>query len=243
MDCQWFGDEPGYQLALDLSAGGPREFVLSTDQITRYVDSNFHWFGSAAELRKQYERACSRQYSAAAVALLAYSTKPEADAMLGVIVWKGDRRLQLKATRALARRGAWSDESLAAANYALACANAGMCSNPEALTEASLKILRNAEGGRTRTSDAAAQLDASRAVRRLVTDLGSDYSALRVYAARQLGRHGEEAAPAIPFLRAALDDEEYDFKPWSDSFSVYDFSTVADAARATLQELDAEPEQ
>ncbi len=239
MDCQWIGDEPRYQLAVNLSVDGPRQFVLSTDQLTQYVDSNFAWFDV---VDTRHYRITSAEYSPGAVSLLSFSTKADAEELLCLFVWKGDEVLQLKAVRALARRQKWSEKALAAANYALACANAGMCSDEEAIGEAAIWILRTAEAGKTSTSDASAKLDANPAVRRLVADLGSKHSALRVYAARHLSDHGREAVPAIPYLRAALADKEYDFEPWNDNLSMYDFSTVAEAAKKTLEGLGVKPE-
>ena len=80
-------------------------------------------------------------------------------------------------------------------------------------------------------------------VRRLVVDLGSQFPALRRRAADQLGKQGKDATPAIPFLVETLEDDTYDFEPWSDSYSAYDFGTVGNAARAALRSLGAYDEQ
>ncbi len=47
---------------------------------------------------------------------------------------------------------------------------------------------------------------------------------------------------AIPYLRAALTDKKYDFEPWNDDLSMYDFSTVAEAAKKTLEALGGKSE-
>jgi hypothetical protein len=237
-DCRMFHvheREQRVQIALPLQEGLDNRFVLTTETLRKYIDANYDLYVSADGLREQIREGINPS----AVALLGFSGRDDAQQVLTQLVRDHRYDTQLAAAKAIRWHDALSDQALSAVNYALACANAGMTNHREELDSACTSLLRKTDDGETKTSHRAAEIDMPPSVRLLAVDLGSQYSALRRRAALRLGQLGEDAKPAIPFLRAALEDKSWDFEPWSDSHSTYDFGTVSGAARNALQSLGA----
>jgi hypothetical protein len=138
--------------------------------------------------------------------------------------------LQLGATRALIRHQSIQTRALRSAARILARVNANTI-----LDEFGPPCVDLLRRGETRNSDLASELDIPDDIRQFIFDLGSEYPALGVYAARQLATRGREAKPAIPFLIEALEDHRLEW-PLDDE-SLIGFQTVSSAARSALQAL------
>jgi hypothetical protein len=231
-ECGMFtASEPPKEIVLTVQAGKHNKFVFTSDDVRKFINWNFDMcvdYANHEDLRIGYSFEDLIQPST--VALLGFSDRPDAQDVLGQLMRiSTPAPLRLTAARALVRHDDLQSHILPRAAELLALVNAN--EQPVEFAAPCVEMLRRATRGVTETSAREMPDD----IRRLVIDLGSDFPALRVYAAHQLASKGKRAAPAIPFLRAALADDRLEWTP--DDEMLIDFERVSDAARQALSAI------